>query len=82
MPVPARRAVAGQLMLLVRKPRTGVLVALFPVSYYALLGGGYTVFTRHMIPVVPFLCLTAGYFIAETAGWVATRCRRRLKTSF
>ena len=68
--------VAGLLMLLVRKPRTGVLVALFPVSYYVLLGSGYTVFTRHMIPVVPFLCLTAGYFIAEAAGWLATRVGR------
>jgi hypothetical protein len=45
-----------------------VLVALFPVAYYAVLGSGYTVFTRHMTPVVPFLCLTAGYFVAECAA--------------
>ena len=63
-------------MLLVRQPRTAVLVALFPVTYYAVLGSGLTVFTRHMIPMVPFLCLTAGYFIAESASWVATLARR------
>jgi Dolichyl-phosphate-mannose-protein mannosyltransferase len=67
---------AGLVMLLVRQPRTGVLVALFPVTYYALLGSGYTVFTRHMIPMVPFLCLTAGYFIAESASGLATLARR------
>jgi Dolichyl-phosphate-mannose-protein mannosyltransferase len=68
--------VAGQLLLLVRRPRTGVLLALFPVSYYAVIGGGYTVFTRHMIPVVPFLCLASAYFIAETAAWLAMLVRR------
>ena len=59
--------VTGMLLLILRSPRRGLLVALFPVSYYALLGSGYTVFTRHMVPVVPFLCLTAAYFIAESA---------------
>jgi len=68
--------VAGMVMLLVRDWRKGVLVGLFPVSYYALLGGGYTVFARHMIPVVPFLCLTAGYFLAESASWIAARLGR------
>ncbi len=63
-------------MLLVRQPRKGMLVALFPVTYYAVLGSGYTVFTRHMVPMVPFVCLTAGYFIAESASWVAARLRR------
>ena len=68
--------VTGMLLLLFRNPRRGLLVALFPVSYYALLGSGYTVFARHMVPVVPFLCLTAAYFIAESASWLATRLRR------
>jgi hypothetical protein len=68
--------VAGLLLLLYRDVRRGVLVALFPVTYYALLGSGYTVFTRHMIPVVPFLCLTSGYFVAECAAWIAACARR------
>lgn len=67
--------VAGMLLLIYRDVRKGVLVALFPVTYYALLGSGLTVFTRHMIPVVPFLCLTAGYFAAECAGWIAAGAR-------
>jgi hypothetical protein len=68
--------VTGMLLLIFRRPRRGLLVALFPVSYYALLGSGYTVFTRHMVPVVPFLCLAAAYFIAESARWLAIRLRR------
>ena len=68
--------VAGMALLLGRDWRRGALVALFPVSYYVLLGSGYTVFARHMIPVVPFLCLTAGYFVAEVSSWVAARLGR------
>jgi Dolichyl-phosphate-mannose-protein mannosyltransferase len=62
---------AGMLLLLWRDVRKGVLVALFPAAYYGLMGSGHTVFTRHMIPVVPFLCLAAGYFLAESASWLA-----------
>jgi hypothetical protein len=68
--------VTGMLLLIFRNPRRGLLVALFPVSYYALLGSGYTVFTRHMVPVVPFLCLAAAYLIAESAYWLGMRLRR------
>jgi hypothetical protein len=67
---------AGLLLMVMRTPRIGILVALFPVSYYAVLGSGYTVFMRHMTPVIPFLCLTAGYFVSETAGWIAAWLRR------
>ncbi len=68
--------VAGMLLLIFRNPRRGVLVALFPVSYYVVLGSGYTVFTRHMVPVVPFLCLAAAYFVSEGARWFAMRLHR------
>ena len=68
--------VAGMVVLLWREPRTGVLVALFPVSYYGVLGSGYTVFTRHMTPVVPFLCLTGAYFLCEISGSIAVRLKR------
>jgi len=68
--------VAGLILLLYRDVRRGVLVGLFPVTYYALLGSGYTVFTRHMVPVVPFLCLTAGYFAAECSAWIVALAKR------
>ena len=68
--------VFGMLLLLVRDRRKGILVALFPVSYYALLGSGYTVFARYMLPVIPFVCLTAAYGVTETARWLAARADR------
>ena len=67
---------AGLVILIVRRPRIGLLVALFPAVYYAIAGNGYTVFTRHMQPVVPFLCLSAGYAISEAGRWLARLLRR------
>jgi len=68
--------VAGIVLLIYRDRRKGILVSLFPVGYYVLLGSGRTVFTRHMIPVIPFLCLTAGYFAAEIAASMAAALKR------
>jgi hypothetical protein len=64
--------IAGFLLLLWQDPRKGLLVALFPVTYYLLVGSG-TVFARYMLPVVPFLCLAAGYAVTEAARWLAGR---------
>jgi hypothetical protein len=72
---------AGAVMFVWRQPRVGISVALFPLSYYAVAGSGYTVFTRHMQPVVPFICLTAGYAIATGSEWLAAAVRRPSWTS-
>jgi hypothetical protein len=69
--------VAGFALLLWKDRRRGLLVALFPVTYYLLLGSGRTVFARYMLPVVPFLCLAAGYAITEAASWLAARVGRQ-----
>lgn len=68
--------VLGMLLLIVRDRRKGALVAAFPLSYYLVVGSGYTVFARYIIPVVPFLCLTAGYAVTEGAEWVSARAGR------
>jgi hypothetical protein len=65
--------VAGLVRIGCKDLRTGVLVAAFPVSYFLLLGSGHTVFARYMLPVVPFLCLSAGYFVAEVGRTAAAR---------
>jgi len=54
-------SLGGLVHLIARRPRTGALAAVFPVAYYAVLGHGYTVFARYALPLVPFLCLFAGY---------------------
>lgn len=56
--------------------RKGLLVGLFPIAYYVAIGTGYNVFARYMLPIVPFLCLTAGYATAEGASRVASWLKR------
>lgn len=58
----------GMLWMAVRRPRRAAILALFPIAYYAAAGAGHNVFVRYMIPVVPFLCLFAGYFVREIAS--------------
>ena len=60
----------GVPLVMWREPRRGVLVALFPIAYYLLIGSGRTVFARYILPVVPFLCLTAGYAVSCAAAWL------------
>jgi hypothetical protein len=68
--------ILGFFLMFWRDRRKGGLVALFPIAYYVLLGSGYTVFVRYMLPVVPFLCLAAGYSVTEAASWLAARARQ------
>jgi hypothetical protein len=53
--------------------RNGWLYALFPVAYFLAIGGGQTAFARYIIPLLPFLCLAAGYVIVEAARTIAAR---------
>lgn len=65
-------ALAGMVWMAVRAPRPALILAIFPVVYYAITGAGHNVFVRYMIPVVPFLCIFAGYAVAEAARFIAT----------
>ncbi|MBA2302042.1 MAG: phospholipid carrier-dependent glycosyltransferase [Acidobacteria bacterium] len=62
---------AGMLLMAVRLPRLAAIFGAFPLAYYAAAGAGHNVFVRYMIPVVPFLCIFAGYAVSELAGYVA-----------
>ena len=64
---------AGLAFLLARRPRIGVLLAVFPIVYYLVAGSGYTVYVRYMIPVVPYLCLAGAALVGVVAD-----CVRRL----
>ena len=61
--------VAGMLgSLIVRFRRTAVVFA-FPIAYYAVAGAGRTAFARYILPVVPFLCISAAWLVVEAARW-------------
>ncbi len=65
---------AGVLLVLVREPRTAVILLSFPFAYFALAGSLQYVFFRYTIPVVPFLAIVA----ARAVTWaVDTAVGRR-----
>lgn len=46
-------------------PAKSVILLAFPAMYYAFAGLGHTVFARYMIPVLPFLCVSASYAVTQ-----------------
>lgn len=68
--------VAGLVQLLIRRPREGLLLASFPLAYYVVIGSGRTAFARYILPVVPFLCFAAAYFVTALARSIAARWSR------
>lgn len=58
-------AVAGLAILLTTRARQSLVVLAFPIAYYLFAGRGYAVFARYIVPVVPFVCLAAAWFIVH-----------------
>lgn len=75
---------AGIALLLVRRPREASIWCAFPFLFYAVAGDSYNVFVRYMVPVVPFLCLTAAFLTSELGDLLTRALSRRLpvRTSF
>jgi 4-amino-4-deoxy-L-arabinose transferase-like glycosyltransferase len=59
-----------------KQPEVRTVVALFPLTYYLLIGSGRTVFARYILPVVPFLCLTASFAVVGLAQGFTRRIGR------
>ena len=70
-------ALAGMMWMAVRQPGAALVLGSFPVAYYLVAGAGYNVFVRYMMPVVPFLCIFAGYFVATAANAMSRPMRLR-----
>ena len=70
-------ALAGLAWMAARHPGPALVLGSFPVAYYVAAGAGYNVFVRYMLPVVPFLCIFAGYFVASAASAIAQAMRLR-----
>ena len=58
----------GAVMLCRAQPRTAAIVLSFPIAYYALAGSIRLLFFRYAMPLVPFLCVTAAYFVCQAAA--------------
>lgn len=57
----------GAIWCLWRKRKIGLVLLAFPLAYYLVMGSGYAVLARYVVPLVPFLCLFAGVAIGEFA---------------
>ena len=58
-------ALVGIAVLFAQSWKRALVLCSFPVVFYLLTGQGRTVFVRYIIPVVPFLCITAAVAIVE-----------------
>ena len=56
-------ALGGAVWLILEQPQTAALVLSFPVVFYVAMGVSLLVYARWMVPIVPFLCLTAGMLV-------------------
>jgi len=63
--------IAGALALLTKRFRDAAVLFAFPIAYYFVAGRGYTVFARYIIPVIPFLCIAAAWFVVTTVRALA-----------
>jgi dolichyl-phosphate-mannose-protein mannosyltransferase len=69
-------AIGGALSLAIEEPGVAVIALSFPAAFYASMGSSLLVYARWMVPMVPFLCMTAGMLV-DRAGEIASRMSRR-----
>lgn len=69
-------AVAGGAWATLTHTRRAAVLFLFPTLFYISTATGRTVFLRYMLPLLPFLCVAAGWWIAE---WFPRVKKRRLQ---
>ena len=65
--------VIGLIVVAQLRPPEGFACLLFPSLYFVAAAQGSLVFARYMIPIIPFLCLGAGYFIPMAVGTLRLR---------
>lgn len=64
---------AGGGWAMLRHTRRAAVFFLFPALFYLSTATGRTVFLRYMLPMVPFLCVAAGWWIAHWSGGLKRR---------
>lgn len=70
-------ALAGAVWTAAREPRTAAVLLTFPVMYYLVAGSVRNLFFRYVIPVIPFLCLTAARLVVSTIDRLVPRPKLR-----
>ena len=68
--------VAGGAGLLLTRSRASGVVLAFPLAYFLVAGSGYRVFARDMVPMLPFLCISAAWLTSTAVGAIVPARRR------
>jgi 4-amino-4-deoxy-L-arabinose transferase-like glycosyltransferase len=68
--------VLGLAGLLWNEWRKGILLAIFPVTYFLVVSGFVVRFERNMVPLLPFLALGGAWLLDRGADWLAGRLGR------
>ncbi len=66
-------SLAGIVLLARSDFRKATVIFIFPFAYYLLVGKGYTVFVRYIIPVVPLLCVLAAVTITRLNRYISDK---------
>ncbi len=61
-------AAAGMVLLLYKPNLRGLFFLSFPLVYFLIAGSSSIRTSRYIIPVVPFACIAAAYFLSWTTG--------------
>lgn len=67
-------SLAGIIALIRVNFKKALILCSFPLAYYAVAGAGYGVFVRYVIPLIPYLCITAALF----TGYLISGLRKYL----
>jgi hypothetical protein len=65
-------AIVGIPLLVATSWRNAVLLLTFPLLYYYTVGRGHSVFIRYIVPVVPYLCISAAFALVWAVRRVAS----------
>jgi 4-amino-4-deoxy-L-arabinose transferase-like glycosyltransferase len=57
--------VAGSVWFAIARPDAAIQLLAFPAVYYLAIGPSRVVFFRYALPLVPFLCIGAGYAVGR-----------------
>lgn len=65
----------GFYVMVSRNKKVGIVLLSFPLAYYLLIGGSLTVFTRYVIPLLPFFAMAAAAGVADLSKRISLRVR-------
>ncbi len=74
-------AFAGIFLYLIRDWKKGLIFLSFPITYYLFVGKGYVVFLRYIVPILPFMCMVAAYFVYEVYHFLKPKTTYRTVVS-